>query len=75
MIKLLMTDKKCPWYGEKKCLKGEKCIWLTKDKDCSLLLMGIDEEAIQMAYNNTQKRRIEEGLIKSRRDYNDGNEV
>ena len=37
--------------------------------------MGIDEDVIQMAYNNTQKRRIEEGLIKSRRDYNDGNEV
>ncbi len=33
--------------------------------------MGIDEEAIQIAYNNTQKRRIEEGLIKSRRDYNE----
>lgn len=43
MIKLLMTDKKWPWYGEKKCLKGEKCIWLTKDKDCSLLLMGIEK--------------------------------
>lgn len=27
------------------------------------------------SYNNTQKRRIEEGLIKPRRDYNDGNEV
>ena len=37
--------------------------------------MGIDEEVIQMAYNNTQKRRIEEGLIKPRRDYNAGNEV
>ena len=36
---------------------------------------GVDEEVIQMAYNNTQKRRIEEGLIKPRRDYNDGNEV
>lgn len=33
--------------------------------------MGIDEEAIQIAYNNTQKRRIEEGLIKPRRDYNE----
>lgn len=33
--------------------------------------MGIDEETIQMAYNNTQKRRIEEGLIKLRRDCNE----
>lgn len=33
--------------------------------------MGIDEETIQMAYNNTQKRRIEEGLIKPRRDDNE----
>lgn len=33
--------------------------------------MGIDEEVIQMAYNNTQKRRIEEGLIKLRRDCNE----
>lgn len=33
--------------------------------------MGIDEEVIQMAYNNTQKRRIEEGLIKPRRDDNE----
>ena len=29
--------------------------------------MGIDKDVIQIAYNNTQKRRIEEGLIKSRR--------
>ena len=33
--------------------------------------MGIDEEAIQIAYNNMQKRRIEVGLIKPRRDYNE----
>lgn len=33
--------------------------------------MGIDEETIQMAYNNTQKKRIEEGLIKPRRDDNE----
>lgn len=33
--------------------------------------MGIDEEVIQMAYNNTQKKRIEEGLIKPRRDDNE----
>lgn len=37
--------------------------------------MGIDEEVIQMAYNNTQKRRIEEGLIKPRRDDNAGNKM
>ena len=37
--------------------------------------MVIDEEVIQMAYNNTQKRRIEEGLIKPRRDDNAGSEV
>ena len=37
--------------------------------------MGVDEEVIQMAYNNTQKKRIEEGLIKPRRDYNDGDEM
>lgn len=37
--------------------------------------MGIDEEVIQMAYNNTQKRRIEEGLIKLRRDCNAGDEM
>lgn len=37
--------------------------------------MGIDEEVIQMAYNNTQKKRIEEGLIKPRRDDNGGDEV
>lgn len=42
-MELIDRDKKCPWYGEKKCLKGEKCIWLTKDKDCSLLLMGIEK--------------------------------
>ena len=38
---------------------------------CELKQMGIDEDVIQMAYNNTQKRRIEEGLIKPRRDDNE----
>lgn len=33
--------------------------------------MGIDEDVIQIAYNNTQKRRIEEGLIKPRSDYDE----
>lgn len=31
----------CPLYKIKKCLKG-RCIWQTKDKACSLLLMGVD---------------------------------
>ena len=31
----------CPFFKVKKCLKG-RCIWLTKDKVCSLLLMGVD---------------------------------
>nr|DAH62016.1 MAG TPA: hypothetical protein [Caudoviricetes sp.] len=32
----------CPLYKVKKCLKG-CCIWLTKDRMCSLLLMGIEK--------------------------------
>lgn len=29
-------------YEKKKCLKG-RCIWLTKDKDCFLLFIGIEK--------------------------------